>query len=349
MEAKQKYYSSPLLNKWVFSKKQLKEASKSLYGFRGKKIEAVGSISLPVSFGTPSNACTEYINFDVVDMSYPYNAIFRRGFLNTFEAALHSLYLCLKVPATLGVISVHGNQKDGRNIEHGFALGHRNVNYLQDEKAEGNSSIIKKEGEGSSASRSIEPEYETKRVLLDPRVPNKTVMISQDLASSKETELLSFLDKNNDVFMWKTFDLMGVSRDIIEHKLHVNPSVKPRKQRLCKMSNEKVAAAKTEVQRLSDAGFICEVHYPSLLTNVVMVKKKNGKWRMCTDFTDLNKCCLKDASLLTRIDKVVDSAAGCETMTLLDCFLGYHQIWLRKEDKEKTSFITPFGTYCSAK
>jgi hypothetical protein len=73
--------------------KQLKEASKPLYGFSGKKIELVGSISLLVSFGTLANACTEYITFDVVDMSYPYNAIFRRGLLNTFEAALHSLYL----------------------------------------------------------------------------------------------------------------------------------------------------------------------------------------------------------------------------------------------------------------
>jgi len=77
-----------------------------------------------------------------------------------------------------------------------------------------------------------------------------------------------------------------------------------------------------------------------------MVKKKNGKWRMCTDFTDLNKCCPKDDFPLARIDKVVDSAAGCEMMALLDCISGYHQIWLRREDEEKTSFITPFGTYC---
>jgi hypothetical protein len=77
-----------------------------------------------------------------------------------------------------------------------------------------------------------------------------------------------------------------------------------------------------------------------------MVKKKNGKWRMCTDFTDLNKCCLKDDFPLSRIEKVVDSVVECETMALLDCLLGYHQIWLRKEDEEKTSFITPFGTYC---
>jgi hypothetical protein len=76
-----------------------------------------------------------------------------------------------------------------------------------------------------------------------------------------------------------------------------------------------------------------------------MVKKKNGKWRMCTDFTDLNKCCPKDDFPLFRIDKVVKSAIGCETMTLLDCFSGYHQIWLYKEDEEKMSVIMPFGTY----
>jgi hypothetical protein len=77
-----------------------------------------------------------------------------------------------------------------------------------------------------------------------------------------------------------------------------------------------------------------------------MVKKKNGKWRLCTDFTDLNKCYPKDDFSLLRIDRVVDSAVSCETMALLDCFLRYHQIWLQKEDEEKTSFITLFGTYC---
>jgi hypothetical protein len=118
-----------------------------------------------------------------------------------------------------GVISVQGNPNDARNIEQGFAPGHRNVNCLQDEKAQGCSSITRKEKEGSFASRPIEPECETKRVPLEPRVPDKTVMISQDLTSREEAELLSFLDKNNNVFAWRTSDLTGLSRDIIEHKL----------------------------------------------------------------------------------------------------------------------------------
>jgi ribonuclease HI len=112
------------------------------------------------------------------------------------------------------------------------------------------------------------------------------------------------------------------------------------------MSDEKTEAAKAEVHRLLEAKFIEPVAYPTWLANVVMVQKKSGKWRMCIDFTSLNKACPKDNFPLPRIDKIVDSAAGCEVMSLLDCFSGYHQIYMKGEDKASTSFITPFGTYC---
>jgi hypothetical protein len=77
----------------------------------------MGVTTLLVSFGTPQNPITEYISFDVVGMHYPYNAIFGRGLLNTFEAALHLWYLYLKIPTTFGVISIFDRQKDARNIE----------------------------------------------------------------------------------------------------------------------------------------------------------------------------------------------------------------------------------------
>jgi hypothetical protein len=75
-------------------------------------------------------------------------------------------------------------------------------------------------------------------------------------------KLLSVLDRNNDVFAWYTFDLVGVSRDVIEHRLQVSSSAGPKKQKLHKMIEEKVKAAKAEVQRLLDAGFIREVKSP---------------------------------------------------------------------------------------
>jgi hypothetical protein len=63
-------------------------------------------------------------------MIYPYNAILGRGLLNTFEAALHLAYLCLKIPSTFGVISMLGSQQEARNIEKGFTPGHKNVHFL---------------------------------------------------------------------------------------------------------------------------------------------------------------------------------------------------------------------------
>jgi hypothetical protein len=117
--------------------------------------------------------------------------------------------------------------------------------------------------------------------------------------------------------------------------------MKPKKQRQRKMLEERILAAKAEVQRLLDAKVIREVKYSDWLANVVLVPKKNGKIRMCIDFTDLNKACKKGPFPLPRIDAFVDKAASCRQFSLLDCFSGYHQIWLNKEDEEKTSFTTP--------
>jgi hypothetical protein len=186
----------------------------------------------------------------------------------------------------------------------------------------------------------------TKTVLLDPTMPKQTVVISEDLTSQDEETLISYLSRNKDVFAWSALDLVGVSRTVIEHSLGVDPSVCPKKQRLREMFDEKTEAAKAEVHHLLEANFIEPVAYPTWLANVVMVQKKSGKWRMCIDFTSLNKVCPKDNFSLPRIDKIVDSAVGCEVMSLLDYFSGYHQIYMKEEDKANTSFITPFGTYC---
>ena len=92
-------------------------------------------------------------------------------------------------------------------------------------------------------------------------------------------------------------------------------------------------------------GFIREVHYPKWLANVILVKKVNGKWRMCVDFTDLNKACPKHNLLLPRIDQLVDSIAGHKLLTFMDAFSGYNQIRMTEEDQEKSSFITSQGLY----
>ena len=105
-------------------------------------------------------------------------------------------------------------------------------------------------------------------------------------------------------------------------------------------------AVMEEVEKLLAAGFIREVYYPKWLANVVMVKKFNGKWKMCVDFTDLNNACTKDSFPLPRIDQLVDSTAGHELLTFMDTFSGYNQILMKKEDQEKTAFVTSQDLYC---
>ena len=92
-------------------------------------------------------------------------------------------------------------------------------------------------------------------------------------------------------------------------------------------------------------GFIREVYYHNWLANVVLVKKANGKWRMCVDFIDLNKACPKDSFPLPRIDQLVDSTVGHKLLIFMDAFLGYNQIKMAEEDQEKTAFITSQGLY----
>ena len=101
-----------------------------------------------------------------------------------------------------------------------------------------------------------------------------------------------------------------MDKEIVEHSLDIRQGARPKKQKLRKMSDEKVQAVKAEVDRLIEANVIRPIQYPDWLANTVLVKKKNGKWRMCIDFTDLNKACPKDDYPLERIDKVVDDAAN---------------------------------------
>ena len=77
-----------------------------------------------------------------------------------------------------------------------------------------------------------------------------------------------------------------------------------------------------------------------------MVKKANGKWKMCVDFTDLNKACPKDSMPLPRIDQLVDSTAGHKLLSFMDAFSGYNQIRMDDADQEKTSFVSSQGLFC---
>ena len=150
----------------------------------------------------------------------------------------------------------------------------------------------------------------------------------------EKEELVEFLKRNIDVFAWDACNAPGIDPAFICHHLNINPSIVPKKQPPRRPLREHANAIKDEVMKLKRVGAIKEVFYPEWLANTVVVKKKSGKWRVCVDFTDLNKACTKDPFPMPQIDQLVDVTAGHPRMSFLDTFQGYHQIPLALEDQE---------------
>ena len=170
--------------------------------------------------------------------------------------------------------------------------------------------------------------------------------IGSKLAEDLKSLLTQFLRQNRDIFAWKQADMGGINPTGITHKLKTNPSFKPVKQKRRSFAPERQKVINEEVGKLLQVGAIREVEYPEWFANVVLVKKANGKWRLCINFTDINKACPKDSFPLPRIDLIVDATAGHELLIFMDAFSGYSQISMDPNDQEKTSFVIAQGTYC---
>ena len=126
----------------------------------------------------------------------------------------------------------------------------------------------------------------------------------------------------------------------------MDPKVRPVHQRRRKFNEERRRVVQEETKNLLNVGHIREIQYTEWLANVVLMKKANGKWRMCVDFTDLYKACPKDSYPLPSIDTLVDSASGCRMLSFLYAFSRYNQIKMHPRDKCKTAFMTETSCYC---
>ena len=190
----------------------------------------------------------------------------------------------------------------------------------------------------------LEPSEELEPIQLDDH-PKHLAYVGSKLAEDLRSPLIRFLKQNRDVFAWKQEDMRGIDPTIITHRLSVGPSFKPVKQKRRSFALERQKAINEEVGKLLQTGAIREVEYPEWLANVVLVKKANGKWRLCIDFTNINRACPKDSFPLPRIDLIVDAATGYELLSFMGAFSGYNQISMDLDDQEKTSFVTGQGTY----
>jgi hypothetical protein len=286
----------------------------------------------------------------VADFNGTYHAILGRPALTKFIVVPHYSYLVLKMPTKHGVLTLRGNVYTAYTCEEiGFKVAKAtDLSICMEQtlvtatKTPANHLEIP---ELQAPCKSIKSKDHKEIQLVDDD-SSKTTLIGANLDPKYKDTLIRFLRDNISVFAWKPADMPGVPRHLIEHSLIVLKTAKPIKQKLRWFAHDKKEAIRVEVTWLLVVGFIKEVYHPEWLANPVLVHKKNNEWRMCVNYTDLNKHCPKDPFSLSCIDEVVDSTAGCELLSFLDCYSGYHQIALNKDDQIKTSFITPFGAYC---
>src|ERR1044072_2812363 len=187
-----------------------------------------------------------------------------------------------------------------------------------------------------------QPMEETKKATLGDR----QLTISSTLDADQEKMLLELLAKNLDLFAWTIGNVPGIDPDFICHRLALDKGVRAVSQVRRKLNNEKSTAMEGEVAKLLAAKFIRLIPYPTWLANPVMVKKSNDKWRMCVDYTNLNKYCPKDPYPLPSIDKLVDGASGKGFLSLMDAYSGYNQIRMHPADEDKTAFMSGKDNYC---
>jgi hypothetical protein len=281
---------------------------------------------LPVCFGTPSNFRKETLTFEVVGFRGTYHAVLGRPCYAKFMAIPNYTYLKLKMPGTNRIITVgstyrHAYERDVECMEYAEALTESEALIADLER------LSKEAPDAKRHTGNFEPVEAVKSVSLDPsNDASKKVRISSELDSKQEAVLIDFLRANAEVFAWSPSDMPGIPRDVAEHSLDIRAGAQPVKQTLRRFDEEKRRAIGEEIHKLLAAGFIKEVFHPEWLANPVLVRKKDGKWRMCVDYTGLNKACPKVPYPLPRIDQIVDSTAGCETLSFLNAYSGYHQI-----------------------
>ena len=223
----------------------------------------------------------------VVDCSSSYNAIIGKPALNSWKAVTSTYHLSVKFPTEHGVGEVKGDQLAAKECYLAMLVMDEQTQAMNIEEIR----IV------------AEPTEALEEIPLDEDDPGKSTRIGADLEGEIKKGLICYLRKNIDVFAWSHENMPGINPSVITHRLNVHPSSKPVQQKKRVFAPERDNAIKEEVQKLILAKFIQEVYYPDWLANVVMVKKANGKWRMCVDFIDRNNAYPKDSFPLPRIDQ----------------------------------------------
>ncbi|GKV14897.1 hypothetical protein SLEP1_g25700 [Rubroshorea leprosula] len=332
--------SSPDILYWsYFQKMQLNPSSLQkyegpMYGFDNQPVPVEGVITLPIYVGSEPRFRMAFVSFLVVKIESAFNAILGRATLCELKAVFSQPHLCMKFPTPQGVGVLKGNQKMVRacyqgifkKVELAAASAGSSEIHRPAQLDQQTMSISDIEHRPESVEQKAEPVEPVEMIPLNLDTPERTVKVGTKLTAGERAELLEFLRVNQDVFAWTTDEMPGIPAELVVHKLSTDPIRRPVVEKRHLFGPEKQAAIDEEIQKLLQACFIRRVEYSERVSNSVLVKKPNGKWRMCIDFTNLNETCPKNPHPLPNVEKLVELAAGHEQMSFLDASSGYHQV-----------------------
>ncbi|GAU45421.1 hypothetical protein TSUD_182900 [Trifolium subterraneum] len=342
-----------------------------LQGFNGSTTKPWGYVDLIVTFDENKAMKSVKVKFLVFDCPSLYNCIIGRPTLAELFAVSSTIHLKLKYYTKDGqVATINGDIEAARRC---FEAASKNLNSVvtpkkkkEETKLPGVNSISTEDAVELDARTSKKERKQEKKAIKDDLlikenyrpIPDgefellplgedltKGVKIGADLPDLVKRQLKACLRENAELFAWSAAEMPGIDPEVACHQLTIDPRAIVVVQRRRKQSPEKAEAARKAVKDLLEANFIAEAQYTTWLSNVVLVKKSNEKWRMCVDYTDLNRACPKDVYPLLNIDKLVDNSSEFKLLSFMDAYSGYNQIKMAEIDKNKTAFMTETGNY----
>ena len=173
----------------------------------------------------------------------------------------------------------------------------------------------------------------------------KDLQINPSLSALEEEKLYNLLRENLEAFAWRYMEMKGTHPSMCTHHIYIQEGCKPVKQPQRRMNPTFKEIVKEELQKLLDLWFIYPISNSEWVSPLVLVPKKNGKWRICVDYRELNKATKKDHFPLPFIDQVLDGLTGKKLFSFLDGFSEYNQSQIYLQDQDKTTFTYPWGTF----
>ncbi|XP_072054228.1 uncharacterized protein [Arachis hypogaea] len=252
-------------------------------------IKPDGLISLPISVGQAQGRRSAMAEFVVLRDSTAYNIILGRKTINDVEAIINTKLLVMKFVTDDGSIgSIRGD------LETAVACDNASLSLRKKSKEASGVFLADLDARVDNKSRpELEGDLEKFRV---GDTEEKFTFVNRNLPHELKEPLVEMIRANGDLFAWKLADMPGIDTEVMSHHLAVKSEARPVAQRRRKMSRERAEEVARQTASLLEAGFIRELDYSTWLSNVVLVKKHSGKWRMCVGYSDLNKACPKDCS-----------------------------------------------------